>query len=172
MDNFKIISSESTSIGRFEVIYDTLETNGNQHPYSYVKMKKGVGILAFVEDKIALIHQYRYIWDEWLWEIPGGMVDDGEDPQNAAIRELEEETGLEVESISPLGTCYPSIGSTTELQFLFAAKCHPKGKQNLDGVEQIDVHLVKVDEFKRMIADNEFCHGMGLAAWARYNLRI
>lgn len=166
---YKIISSDITRIGRFEIVYDEIERNGETHPYSYVKMKRGVGILGFVGDSVILINQYRYIWDKWLWEIPGGMVDDDEEPDQAAVRELEEESGFHVKSIKSLGTCYPSIGSTTELQYLYMAECEEQSEQNLDILEKINIKLVKVTEFERMIRDNEFCHGMGLAAWARFN---
>lgn len=171
-ENYHIVSSEKTQIGRFEVVYDTIEQDGHHYPYSYVNMKRGVGILGFVEDSIILLYQYRYIWNKWLWEIPGGMVDDNEDPAHAAIRELEEETGFHVKSMQSLGLCYPSIGSTTELQYLYAAECDYQNKQNLDSLEKIKISLVKVDAFKRMINENEFCHGMGLAAWSRYQGKI
>jgi len=167
-DNYKIVSSETTHIGRFDIVYDQIERDGVAHPYSYVKMKKGVGILGFVGDSVVLIRQYRYIWDQWMWEIPGGMVEDGEDTQVAAIREFEEETGFKVTDVQFLGTCYPSIGSTTEQQFLYAVECSEKELQQLDELEKIDIQLVKISEFERMIRENEFCHGMGLAAWVRY----
>lgn len=165
---FNIVSSETTQIGRFDVVYDIIEKNGNNYPYSYVKMKNGVGILGFVEDSVILLKQYRYIWNAWLWEIPGGMIEDGESPECAAIRELKEETGFQVESIRFLGICYPSIGSTTEQQYLYAARCINEKQQNLDPLENAKISLVKTEEFRQMISRNVFCHGMGLAAWTRY----
>lgn len=98
------------------------------------------------------------------------MVDDEEEPEHAAIRELEEETGYHVQSIGSLGICYPSIGSTTELQYLYVAECDDKTEQKLDELEHINVKLVKQSEFEKMVSDNEFCHGMGLAAWIRYKI--
>ena len=167
----KIISSETTTIGRFEIVYDVFEKNGKQYPYSYVKMKKGVGILGFVDDKIILVKQYRYIWNRWLWEIPGGMVDDNENPQQAAIREFEEETGFKISEIDFLGLCYPSVGSTTELQYLYVAKCKRRLKQKLDDLEKIKVHLISKEDFENMIVNGEFNHGMGLSIWVRYFLK-
>lgn len=166
--NYNIVSSEKTEIGRFEIVYDTIEQDGNNYPYSYVKMKRGVGVLGLVGDSVILLRQYRYIWNSWMWEIPGGMVDDNEEPEAAAIRELKEETGFQAEKIKSLGICYPSIGATTELQYLYLAECERTSEQSLDSLEKINVVLVKTDEFERMIRDNEFSHGMGLAAWVRY----
>lgn len=166
-DDFKIINTETTHIGRFDIVYDTIEKAGQQYPYSYVKMKRGVGVLAFCNEKVILLKQYRYIWHRWFWEIPGGMVEDDEQPAAAAKREVEEETGFKVIKIEPLGVCYPSIGSTTEIQYLFAAQCEEKDNQCLDALEKINVQVVEMDTFEKMIKENEFCHGMGLAAWAR-----
>lgn len=170
--NYNVVASEKIKIGRFEIVHDTIEQDGKEYPYSYVKMKRGVGILGMVDGMIILLKQYRYIWDNWFWEIPGGMVDDDETPEEAAIRELEEETGFCVKSIKSLGTCYPSIGSTTELQYLYVAECENIGKQNLDSLERINVSLVSVKEFELMIEENEFSHGMGLSAWARYKNKL
>lgn len=167
-DGYKIITSEKTKIGRFEIVYDVIDHNGKQSPYSYVKMKKGVGVLGKVEDEIILLRQYRYIWDASFWEIPAGMVDDDETPEEAAKREMEEETGYIVDKLEFLGKCYPSIGSTTEIQYLFYAECSKKSEQRLDDVESISVCHYTENEFDRMINDGEFTHGMGLVAWAMY----
>ena len=164
--DYRIVSSETTHIGRFDIVYDTIEHNGKESPYSYVKMKRGVGVIGMVNNSIILLKQYRYIWNETFWEIPAGMVDDGEEPIDAARREMEEETGYHIEKIKFLGICYPSIGSTTEIQYLYYAECADKGKQRLDAIEDIDVQLVSVEEFERMIKEGKFMHGMGLAAWS------
>lgn len=167
-NEYKIITSETTKIGRFEVIYDVIERNGKQSPYSYVKMKKGVGVLGKVDGKVILLQQYRYLWDEYFWEIPAGMVDDDENPEEAAKREMEEETGYVVDRIEFLGKCYPSIGSTTEIQYLFYAECSKKKSQNLDNVESISVSHITEEDFDNMIRNGDFTHGMGLAAWVMY----
>lgn len=166
---YQIVSSKKTQIGRFEIIYDMIDRNGIIHPYSYVDMRPAVGILGFVGDSVILLHQYRYIWDEWMWEVPGGMIDVGETPEEAAIREMEEESGFHVKRIKYLGVCYPSIGATKEIQYLFYVECDKQIKQKLDSLERIKATLVPIDEFKRMMRDHEFNHGMGLAAWAYYS---
>lgn len=169
-ESYNIVNSETTHIGRFDIVYDQIEREGGVYPYSYVKMHKGVGILGLYGDYVILLKQYRYIWDKWIYEIPGGMVEDGEDIQMAAIREFEEETGYVVDNILYLGTCYPSVGSTTEEQYLYVVRCSEREKQTLDELEKINVHLVKMEDFEKMIRNNDFSHGMGLAAWCKYAL--
>lgn len=163
---FIIKNSQTTSIGRFDVVYDTIEKDGKESPYSYVKMKRGVGVFAMTGDSVILLRQYRYIWDDSFWEIPAGMVEDDEDPKVAAVRELEEETGYKALSIKYLGKCYPSIGSTTEVQYLYFAQCDKNTDQKLDPTEKIEIELIAIDKFKDMIKNGEFCHGMGLAAYS------
>ena len=72
-----------------------------------------------IDEQVVLVRQFRFgIWSPAL-EIPGGMVDPGEDPLSAAVRELEEETGYTVERLEPLARFYPSPGFCTELLHVF-----------------------------------------------------
>ena len=169
-EDYNIVSSEETHIGRFDIVFDRIERDGAVHPYSYVKMKPGVGVLAFYEGKLVLLKQYRYIWDMWMWEIPGGAVDEGETPKEAAVREIEEETGFVVTKCEEIGICYPSIGATKEIQHLFYAECTLGNGQHMDSLESIDVELIEVEKFEQMIRNGEFSHGMGLSAWTQYKL--
>lgn len=165
---YNILDQKMVKIGRFEVAVEQIEANNIIQPYSYVKIKHCVCILAFIHDKLLLINQYRHTVSSWLWEIPGGMIDEGETPEEAAKRELEEETGYFVESIESLGFYYPSPGSTTEIAYIFYASCSQKGKIELDPLEIIHNGIFSIEEFEQMIQENVFCHGMGLVAWSKY----
>ena len=79
------------------------------------------------ENRILLQRQYRYPVRSWQWELPGGFVDPGETPEEAAARELKEETGYTVKALHSLGAFYPSFGSTNEKIWLFAAECGDSG---------------------------------------------
>jgi len=50
-------------------------------------------VLDDVGERVLLVRRHRFIVDRWLWELPGGYVDEGESPAAAAVREVEEETG-------------------------------------------------------------------------------
>ena len=78
--------------------------------------------------RVLMLWRHRFIMDRWTWELPGGYVDPGEDPQSSALRELEEETGWTSSKISALGTFQPLAGSADFENHLFLAEdCRPTG---------------------------------------------
>lgn len=168
---FETIKSEKITIGRFKVVEDVVRVNGKICPYDYLEMKEGVSILPIKGDKVVTLRQYRYPIRSWQRELPGGLIDPGEEPLEAAIRELQEETGYQVEKIESLGDFYPSFGSTNEKIHLFYAVCGELGKDHKDAAEVLNLEEIPVAEFEKEIATGEFRHGAGLAAWARYCAR-
>lgn len=165
---FQTLASEKINVGYFTVVKNRVKVNGHEQPYDYLEIKSGVSVLPIKGDKIVMQRQYRYPIHSWQWEIPSGFVDEGESFEEAAIRELKEETGYEVQRLYELGAFYPSFGSTNEIIHLFAAECGALGENNREPGELISVVEVSEDEFKRLIASGEFMHGAGLAAWARW----
>lgn len=165
---FKTILSEEKKMGRFTVVQNQVEVQGAICPYDYLKIGEGVCILPFVEGNILTLKQYRYPIKSWQRELPGGFVDEGESPQEAAIRELSEETGYMVKEISSLGEFYPSFGSTNEKIHLFKAVCGDVGDTHKEVSEMIHMEIIPVDVFKEEIRNGKFMHGAGLAAWVKY----
>ena len=165
---FETIRSEKEKAGRFTVVKDLVRVNGQEQPYDYLEIKEGVSVLPVRDGKIILQRQYRYPVRSWQWEIPGGFVDDGETPKEAAIRELKEETGYEVKELHSLGAFHPSFGSTDEKIHLFSAECGEKGVDAREPGEVIATEEIPIEEFKELIGSGKFMHGAGLAAWARY----
>ena len=96
--------------------------SGVIQPYGYVKRPDGVYV-AVVNDKdeILLVRQYRYPIKRLQWEVPGGAISLEESLQESAVRELKEETGVEVEvvKLEHLGQWYTSSSLTTEKLDLF-----------------------------------------------------
>lgn len=165
---FDTLKSERVNVGRFTVVEDRVRINGYEQPYDYLEIGEGVCILPIHDGKVIVQRQYRYPVRSWQWEVPGGFVDTGEEPEEAAVRELKEETGYAVKEIVSLGAFHPSFGSTNEKIHLFVAECGEKGEDAREPGEALTVEEISMETFRELIRSGDFMHGAGLAAWARY----
>lgn len=125
--------------------------NGKESYREVIDHNGGVGILLIVDNKVVLIKQFRYAYDEEIYEIPAGKIEPGEDPKNTGKRELEEETGYEADEIIHLGDIYPTCGYTNEIIHLYYAKNARKKTTHFDDDENIETLLVPYEEVLRMI---------------------
>ncbi len=165
---FETLESKKTPMGRFQIVQDSVKVNGNIQSYDYVELPEGVCILPIKDEKIVTLMQYRYPIRGWQRELPGGLIDPGETPEEAAVRELREETGYIVNKIESLDAIHPSFGATNETIYLFAAFCREKGEDDKDAGEVLNLEEMELEDFKKFAASGEFMHAAGLAAWARY----
>lgn len=72
-----------------------------------------------LERGVLMIHRHRFITDQWGWELPGGLVDPGETPLEAARRECHEETGWRVDRLRHLTSMYPASGMSDQRYHVF-----------------------------------------------------
>ncbi|KRK99787.1 NUDIX family hydrolase [Lactobacillus equicursoris DSM 19284 = JCM 14600 = CIP 110162] len=169
---YKVVKKEVIKADRFTVIQEKVEKNGQIAPFSYVTIGKGISIIPFVDKKhVLLLKEYRHPVGSWQYEFPSGGIDEGEEPLQAAKRELLEETGYETQEIEPLGFTYPSFGSTNEQIFLFAGHVKKLTKPKREVLEEIKMEIVSVDQLEDLIINGKFAHGAGLAAWLNWKLR-
>lgn len=103
------------------------------------------------EDRVLLVRQHRPAVGDDLLEIPAGLVDDGETPEAAARRELEEETGLRTNSLTPLARFYSSAGFCTEELHVFLASDLHAGEANLDPGEDVEVVWLPLTQVREML---------------------
>jgi 8-oxo-dGTP pyrophosphatase MutT (NUDIX family) len=110
-------------------------------------------------ERILLMRRHRFIVDRWVWELPGGYVDDGEDSAAAAVREVVEETGWRPRSVEYVMSCQPLIGNADYPQDLFlAVGADCVGEPEAD--EASEVQWVPVDDLPRLIAAGEILGAM------------
>ena len=167
---FKVVSSRTINVSRFEIIEDKLRIDSSDTLYSFVKIKPGICSIVETPSGFVVLKEYRYPIRSWSYEFVAGMIDDGETPEEAAIREIKEETGFVVDNIKSLGSFYPSFGATDEMIYLFYARCTLNGKTNKELTELIKYKIVKRENVEQLISSGEFKHGAGLAAWLKYIL--
>lgn len=74
------------------------------------------------QDRVLLMWRHRFVQDRWGWELPGGLIDEGEEPVEAAVRELEEETGYRAGRVEHLVTFQPMVGMVDSEHVVFAGR--------------------------------------------------
>jgi len=132
-----------------------------------------VVIMGFVgapgdDQKIALIRSYRYAIGQYLYELPAGTLEKGEDPLNCAGRELLEETGFLAGRLKPLMTFYTSPGILSEKMYVFTAYDLQQSEAALEEGEDITVHCVTLDEAVGMVREGLITDAKTIAALLFY----
>jgi len=111
-------------------------------------------VLDEAAERMLLIWRHRFIIDRWMWELPGGYIDPGEDGRAAAAREVEEETGYRPRSMEPVLTFQPMAGSADSAHELFLARGADRvGAPLADEAEQ--VRWMPLAELPGLIATGE-----------------
>lgn len=173
-DTWKRIESEEVANCRiFKVRKDkSRNSNGKEHSFFVLENADWVNVIPLTKNnEVVLIEQYRHGIEAMTLEIPGGMVDADENPQFAATRELIEETGYKPQAVVYLGKTYPNPAThDNTVHHYLALNCEKVGEPTFDSTESIATHLVPLNEFSRMIADEEITHSLVVAAFCRYLL--
>ncbi|MFY0684802.1 MAG: NUDIX hydrolase [Balneola sp.] len=149
-----------------------IESEGHKATFSIIEAPDWINVIALTDnEEIVLVEQYRYGIEEPTLELPGGMVDDGEQSKETAIRELKEETGYAGNEVISLGkvSSNPAILNNFTHTYLIKG-CKRVSEQNLDGNERINVHVISLQEFLNLVANGEVHHSLVVAAVAKYLL--
>ena len=132
------------------------EPGGVRARREVVRHRGSVALLPVHDDgRVALIRQYRYAVDQELWELPAGRIDAGETPEQAARRELEEETGLRPERLERVSFFYATPGFCDEALHLFRATGLVAGEARPEADERIDLHALTLDQARALIERGE-----------------
>ncbi len=125
----------------------------------------GACVLAKTEDnKFLTVRQFRKSAEKYMLEIPAGKLEYGEDPYDAAMRELEEETGYCCESLAKITEIYPTPGYCNEVIHIYYADKLKKGTQNLDEDEFLNVEEYTMEELLEKIKTGEITDSKTIVA--------
>lgn len=146
--------------------FDQIELpNGKTFEAVALEFRSWASVLALTKNQeVVLVKQFRHAAQSVVWEFPGGVVDDGENPLEGARRELAEETGYTASSLIEVGRFYPNPALQTNFMYGYLAFDAEKTDiQRLDDAEDIEVHLVPFDELIAMTKRGEFLNGLQVA---------
>lgn len=137
-------------------------SNGHLLDALVLEFRSWANVFALTKmGEVVLVRQYRHGVCNTLWEFPGGVVEDGEDPLDGAKRELLEETGYGADKLIPIGQLYPNPAlQTNALHCFLAVDAEKVGEQHLDAGEDIEVCLVPLDELIAMAKRGNFPHAL------------
>jgi len=142
---------------------------GREHPFFILESPDWVNVIPLTpENQVVLVRQYRHGTREVTLEIPGGLVDRGDSPEEAARRELFEETGYKESDMLSLGHVHPNPAFLDNRCHTFLATgVKLAGGQTQDEKEDIEVMLRPLDQIPRLIRDGEITHSLVVAAFYR-----
>ncbi|MCC2599864.1 NUDIX hydrolase [Sphingobacterium sp. FBM7-1] len=141
--------------------------NGNiKDEYYVLEYPTWVNMVAFTEDnELLFVRQYRHGSGEIMVELPAGVVEEGEDPAEAARRELLEETGYSFTSIAYVCTLYANPATSGNLTYTYVLRGGKKvQEQQLDSSEDIEVVIMGIEEAKQFLFDNKIGQALHASA--------
>lgn len=116
-------------------------------------------------NKIIMVRQYRHAGDIISLEVPGGVIDPGEEPEAGVLRELREETGYSFDHCELIATLYPNPATSNNRTFTYFLTGGVKMQdQELDEHEILNVELYTVDEVKELLKTNQIDQALHAAA--------
>ena len=139
--------------------------NGREALREIVEHPGAVAVVPVLPDgRIVLVRQFRKPVEEALLEIPAGKLDEGENPETCAMRELEEETGFRAGKLEKIFKFFPSPGFSDECIHLFKAAELQKGKMNLEHDELIETVILTLSEIVKLIEEGKIKDGKTIIA--------
>jgi 8-oxo-dGTP pyrophosphatase MutT (NUDIX family) len=149
------------------------------HPIDYrsgnfyvMDLADWVQVIALTADnKLILVRQFRFGTEMLSLETPGGLIDKGEDPLAAGLRELREETGYISENARLLTSIYPNPAiQNNRLHIIVAENCQKIDGQRLDPNEEITCSTASLPECLNKIRSGEINHAIAIATLLIYQL--
>jgi ADP-ribose pyrophosphatase len=176
----QVLNSETVFDGKvFRVVREqVIEPGGKDVTREIIRHNGSVVILALDNARskrdpwIVMERQYRHAANQFLWELPAGKIEPGEDVLAGARRELEEETGYRAKKWKPLVEYFASPGFVGESMKVFVAEGLVAGSAHPEYDEQIELRLVKLSEVLRMIGKGLIHDGKTLNAVLLYARKI
>jgi len=175
-----VLSSETVFSGPlFRVTRDKLIEPGGKEAMRDVVRHNGSAVVLAVDNSkskkdpwIVMERQYRHAANRFMWEVPAGKLEPGEDPLEGAKRELEEETGYRAKKWTELVEYFASPGFLGESMKVFLAEGLLPGDARPEDDELIEMRLVKLSELLKTIEKGGIIDGKTLSSVLLYALTL
>jgi ADP-ribose pyrophosphatase len=153
----KVVQSQRIYEGRVvNLRVDTVVTEKGTHKLEIVEHSGAVVVIAQpAPDEIVLVRQHRHAVGADTWEVCAGGIDPGETPEQAAMRELREETGYRARAMRRLWSAYSAPGFCNELLHFFHTDAYDIGEPEPDAEEEIEVATFPLGRVREMIERDE-----------------
>ncbi|MFE9028672.1 NUDIX hydrolase [Streptomyces iakyrus] len=137
-------------------LVDVQQPDGRRWEYHVVRLRH-LAVAAVVNGRkeVLMMWRHRFITDSWAWELPMGLVEDGETPEEAAAREVLEETGWRPGPIKPLIYAEPANGITDSQHHVFRADGATYAGPPTEKNESDRVEWIPLSEIRGMIDRRE-----------------
>jgi ADP-ribose pyrophosphatase len=176
VERARVLSSEVVYTGPlFRVLHDKIiEPDGRRNERDVIRHNGSVVILAVDTSKsrknpwVVMERQYRHAANQYLWELPAGKLEAGEEALAGAQREFEEETGYHAKKWKPLVEYYASPGFLGESMQVFLAEGLQAGQAHPEADEAIELRLVKLSDVLKMIEKGAIKDGKTLTSVLLY----
>ncbi len=171
MSEARVVGFQELCRGRrFVFGYALLEVSGRLYKKDLLVHPGAVVILPLLDgERIVMVKQYRIGPREWIYELPAGTIEEGEDPRETAARELEEETGYRASRIVKLFSMYTSPGTSTEIIHAYLAQDLEYVGEKPEESEAIRVVVKNINEVLDMIRRGEIVDAKTIATILYYN---
>jgi 8-oxo-dGTP pyrophosphatase MutT (NUDIX family) len=159
----------------FRVYREEVREPGNKTSHRDIIRHNGSVVILAVDDPskrdplIVMERQYRHAAGQYLWEVPAGKMDEGEERLVAAKRELKEETGYRAKKWTKLVRYFASPGFLGEWMQVFLAEGLVPGEATPEEDELLEVVLVPLSEVLRMIDEGKIIDGKTLVSVMLYS---
>jgi len=135
---------------------------GNEHNFFFIDSADWVNVVPItVDDEVVFVRQFRHGSEAISLEIPGGMVDPGEHPQVAAVRECLEESGYQAGSVESFGVLNPNPALfPNKLHTFVARQCQATGEIANTLTEHTEVELVPMKDLPELLQSGAIDHAL------------
>ncbi|MFB9277314.1 NUDIX domain-containing protein [Cohnella cellulosilytica] len=146
--------------------------NGGTATREIVRHPGAVAVLALLDGKMLVVEQFRKPLEKVQVEIPAGKLDAGEEPEAAALRELEEETGYRAKTIRHLHSFSTSPGFAEEIVHLYVTEELESGQVNLDEEEFLTCEAITLEQAQAYIREGRICDAKTLLAVYAWRMHV